>query len=977
MNTGPAASAAGPPPGVPAQASAPPVSQWYSAAMAQLATGQIHAAIVLWVPHCKRDPNQLECRAFAEQLFAAIKKDVDAFRGSPDNASAARLQQTRLQVAAALLSAGPGFLSAASWALLAASYGNLMDSGVRDLVRSPEEEQLFGRMKALLCVEPAPPVVPELLVAAMLLARNFELPPGLNPEPLPDWLRTLYFMVLLESPQVFNRIGEAEAYVDFLERVTDLVHQRWVRTTEADSDPVTRQLVELYVARANLTQAYFSARNLAPLYRKRGEIIAAFLAARGIPTLHTLVPRIQADDRRKLKVGIFAHRFTPCTETYFTLSHFEYLDRERFDVTLYTLASGEHPLEQYCVSRADRMVVLHPTDLPSQIRTIRDDELDVLLISTNMTTHTITSMLLGSVRLAPIQVASVSSPVTTGGRHVDVLLSAQWNEPAADAQEHYTEHLEILPGSINYYAYNHDRDPVTIDVSRERLGIPAEALVFFSGANFFKILPELTESWARILAAVPNSLLLLMPFNPNWGSRYQRLPFLLRIQEQMRAHGVATDRVRVIDTVPTRADVHRVISLTDVYLDAYPFAGACSMLDSIVVGAPAVVRRGVVGRSNHGAALLRMVGLEELIAASESEYVAKSIALAQDPVERQRIRGHLQRLAQQPTPVYYDTRLFSSRVGESFERLFRQRSSRYAGLAADGVALRRAVEETARGVIGTRVEINALTDIGIVRLLVEPYFRAQQTPPDRPRRMVDVGACHGVMAQPLLESGWHADLLEPDPAARSVLERNLAPYVERIHVHALAAGRQSADAVEFHQAEVQGLSGLSGSPFGATTHVLQVPCVSLADFCARRGITALDFLKIDAEGHDFDVLDSLDFERVGPHLVLVEYGTQFARQTLAVINRAIDDMAARGYGAVVFAYSDDGNFKRLVWKYRLTGLYIDRHLPEVSDGEAFGNILFYRSDDPRLLLTLQSLLDECLQNGGQALAVRRILRAPA
>ena len=71
--------------------------------------------------------------------------------------------------------------------------------------------------------------------------------------------------------------------------------------------------------------------------------------------------------------------------------------------------------------------------------------------------------------------------------------------------------------------------------------------------------------------------------------------------------------------------------------------------------------------------------------------------------------------------------------------------------------------------------------------------------------------------------GWHAELLEPDPAAREVLERSLAGYSAQIRVHAIAASSESVDAIEFHQSATQGLSGLGESPFGATQNVLRVP----------------------------------------------------------------------------------------------------------------------------------------------------------
>jgi FkbM family methyltransferase len=927
---------------------------WWQEATSQLMAGHLCAASLLCEPAYRRDPHENACNTFADRLLAAVEADCSAFKRTATEETIERLRRTRLEIVAALVALEPDSLPG-SWNLFGRVHAALLGTGLRDFTRTPREDTVLERLKEHLAANSTQPAAPGPLLSAMLLGRNFELPIVRDIEQLPDWLRQIYFMELLESPTVFNHIGEAERYVDYLEQVTEFVHQRWVRTPGANDNAVIGELAALYATRANLIQAYFSPRNLRSLYQKRGEIISAFIISRGVTTLATFPPEVAGGDR-KIKLGIFAQHFTPQTETYFTLSHFEHLDRARFDVTLYALVSNDHPLERYCVSRADRLVVLHPSELVSQIQRIRDDRLDILLISSNMTAGTNAAMLLGSVRLARIQVASVSSPVTTGARHVDVLLSAAWNEPEPDAPQHYTEHLERLPGSINYYAYQHDRDPATVEVSRERLGIPTEALVFFSGANFFKILPELSETWARILAAVPGSVLLLMPFNPNWSHSYQRLPFVTRIRQQLGTHGVALERLRIIDQVPTRADVHRVLGLADVYLDAFPFAGACSMLDSILAEAPAIVRRGRVGRSNHGAALMQMVGLDELSCNSEAEYVAKSIALATNSGERRRIRERLHELAQATVPVYYDTPLFASRVGAAFERLFHRYQHRYTQLATDGAALRRSLEGTAARLIGQNAELNALTDLGLVRLLIEPYFHAQQI--DRPRCMVDVGACHGTMAAPLLARGWHAELLEPDPAARQVLERNLAGYAAQIRVHALAAGSHSVDAVEFHQASIQGLSGLGESPFGATATMLRVPCVTLEDFLTRREITVVDFLKIDAEGYDFDVLESLNFHSVKPELVMLEYGTHFARQTLPVVNRAVAGMAARGYGALLFGYADDGNFKHLRWVYRLTELCIDRPLGKQHDAE-FGNILFYPADNPRLLVTLQALLDNC------------------
>src|SRR5262249_2193679 len=157
-----------------------------------------------------------------------------AFAQTPNPQTASRLQQLRLQLAQALGTLPPGTL-AASWNLFAATHARLMGSGLRDFIRAPVENQLLEHLKGASTKDAAKPLAAEPLVAAMLLARNFELPVVPDLEQLPDWMRGMYFQMLLESPQVFNEPGEAEHYLDFLEGLTDRVHREWVLAGDANS----------------------------------------------------------------------------------------------------------------------------------------------------------------------------------------------------------------------------------------------------------------------------------------------------------------------------------------------------------------------------------------------------------------------------------------------------------------------------------------------------------------------------------------------------------------------------------------------------------------------------------------------------------------------------------------------------------------------------------------------------------------------
>src|SRR5262249_40647282 len=117
-----------------------------------------------------------------------------------------------------------------------------------------------------------------------------------------------------------------------------------------------------------------------------------------------------------------------------------------------------------------------------------------------------------------------------------------------------------------------------------------------------------------------------------------------------------------------------------------------------------------------------------------------------------------------------------------------------------------------------------------------------------------------------------------------------ARFPEQLAVHR-AAISAAGGSVTFYRSAL-GLSGLSPSPYAETKAQVTVPAVSLRDFVRAQGIAALDFLKVDAEGWDFDALATHDFEAAPPRLAMVEFGTDFPQQTLEAVHAGIAAMAA-------------------------------------------------------------------------------------
>jgi predicted O-linked N-acetylglucosamine transferase (SPINDLY family) len=105
----------------------------------------------------------------------------------------------------------------------------------------------------------------------------------------------------------------------------------------------------------------------------------------------------------------------------------------------------------------------------------------------------------------------------------------------------------------------------------------------------------------------------------------------------------------------TTADFVGIAKLCDVFLDSVGWSGCNSALECLATDLPIVTWPGPLMRARHSAAILRMLGVTETIAASLDDYVDIAVRLARDPALRTTLRGKMAanrpRLYADPAPV--------------------------------------------------------------------------------------------------------------------------------------------------------------------------------------------------------------------------------------------------------------------------------------------------------------------------------------
>jgi predicted O-linked N-acetylglucosamine transferase (SPINDLY family) len=137
--------------------------------------------------------------------------------------------------------------------------------------------------------------------------------------------------------------------------------------------------------------------------------------------------------------------------------------------------------------------------------------------------------------------------------------------------------------------------------------------------------------WARVLAALPRSRLLLL--SPQGRARDH-------VRSILASTGVEPDRIDFVDRCGRPEYLRRYCDI-DVGLDVFPYNGHTTSLDALWMGVPVVTLAGetVVGRA--GASQAVRVDLPELIATTPDEYVRIASALASDLEHLAELRGTL------------------------------------------------------------------------------------------------------------------------------------------------------------------------------------------------------------------------------------------------------------------------------------------------------------------------------------------------
>ena len=189
-------------------------------------------------------------------------------------------------------------------------------------------------------------------------------------------------------------------------------------------------------------------------------------------------------------------------------------------------------------------------------------------------------------------------------------------------------------------------------------------VTFGSFNNLNKVSAATMDAWADVLAAVPNSRMVMKAHQASAGAGDTVVSGLVQ-------RGVAAERIEMLGWVPGWCEHLPLYAQVDIGLDPFPYNGTTTTCESLLMGVPVVTLRGDRFISRVGASLMHNSGLDDWIADSVAAYVRLAASKAQSLDELGRLRAGLR--TQFLSSPLCDTRRFA----HNFEAALRSMWHRY------------------------------------------------------------------------------------------------------------------------------------------------------------------------------------------------------------------------------------------------------------------------------------------------------------
>jgi protein O-GlcNAc transferase len=324
--------------------------------------------------------------------------------------------------------------------------------------------------------------------------------------------------------------------------------------------------------------------------------------------------------------------------TYFLETIFKDYNKDKFEIYLYLDNAIEDENTNEFKILVKKFINVSSLEDIEAFNLIRSDNIDIMFDITGVTLSNRVSLFKN--RMAPKQISWLGYCNTSGLENMDYLI-ADKNLIYDEEKNYYSEKIIYMPNIWNCHSgLNSIRSLSDPPCLKEK------NITFGSFNNFNKINDQVISVWSQILLKVKNSKLILK------SSLKMDKSFL---KKEFEKYGVI-DSIKFLEKRKLESH-YNLYKNIDIALDTFPYNGVTTTFEALAMGVPVITMKGYNFNSRCGESIIKNLGVEDLIANNEDDYILKAQKIANDKDKLLELRKNIFKISHE-TPLF-DTKQFS------------------------------------------------------------------------------------------------------------------------------------------------------------------------------------------------------------------------------------------------------------------------------------------------------------------------------
>lgn len=360
-------------------------------------------------------------------------------------------------------------------------------------------------------------------------------------------------------------------------------------------------------------------------------------------------------ERQRLKIGYVSADFRGHPVSCFIESLLRHHERDRFEVHCFYSFPGRDAVTERLSGLAEHWHDIAGMSDAEVVRRICDNGIDILV---DLGGHTLHNRLgVFARKPAPLQITWLGYLCTTGLAAINFRLCDAYTDPPGLAQAWQVETPIRLPNSQWCYLPQVELPPPS---PLPRLSNGHWTFGSFNQGS--KLNEPVLRAWAKALLAIP-------------GSRVRMVGVTCDLLEEMilrvfTGYGLDASRIDIVGRLPIEEYLSAYRDV-DIALDTFPYNGATTTCDALLMGVPVATVAGDRSIARGGVSLMTTMGLQDWIAATPDALPELLSAQLSDVQRMAALRASLpQRMRASPL---MDGPAFAKDVEAAFELAWRER----------------------------------------------------------------------------------------------------------------------------------------------------------------------------------------------------------------------------------------------------------------------------------------------------------------